>query len=44
MKKKIIAVIITVILFAVPLSACNVGVSGTHKGAHIFMFKMTGNA
>jgi len=44
MKKKMIAAMLTVILFVIPLSACNVGVSGTLKGAHVFMFKMTGNA
>lgn len=44
MKKKIVCIILAVILCIIPLSGCNVGVSGTLKGAHIFMFKMTGNA
>jgi len=44
MKKKTIAVMLAVILLLVSLSSCNVGVSGTLKGAHVFMFKNTGNA
>ncbi len=44
MKKRIICIILTVLLCILPISGCNAGVSGTLKGAHIFMFKMTGNA
>lgn len=44
MNKKIISLILAVVLFILPLSACNVGVSGEINGAHVFMFKTTGNA
>ena len=44
MKKKTLCLLLAVVLCLAPLSGCNAGFSGTVKGAHIFMFKMTGNA
>ena len=44
MLKKSICVILSLIMCVSLLSACNIGSSGELKGAHIFMFKNTGNA
>ena len=44
MMKKILSIILVTVFCVSVLSGCNVGLSGDLKGAHVFMFKMTGGS
>ena len=44
MMKKILSILLVTVFCVSVLSGCNVGLSGDLKGAHVFMFKMTGGS